>query len=164
MFAQPTVVERDAQPYVGIERAVTIATLYQVGEGIRDLFGWLTARGQTPAGPPFFKYDVIDMARELIVEAGVAVDAPMAGDDTVVAGVLPAGRYVSLTHLGHPDELEAATDHLLRWAAAEGLSFDQHPSEAGDVWACRLELYLTDPAEEPDMAKWTTELLFKLAD
>ena len=28
----------------------------------------------------------------------------------------------------------------------------------------RLEIYKTDPAEEPDMSKWETELAFKLAD
>jgi hypothetical protein len=32
------------------------------------------------------------------------------------------------------------------------------------VWACRLEMLRTDPAEEPDMHKWETVLLFKLAD
>jgi effector-binding domain-containing protein len=104
------------------------------------------------------------MERELIVEAGVPVAEPIAGDGTVEPGVLPAGRYVSLTHLGHPDELIAVTAHLLGWADDAGLVFDQHPSPAGDVWGSRLELYLTDPAEEPDMARWTTQLLFKLAD
>src|SRR5262252_4033797 len=126
MFAEPTVVERDAQPYVGIEHAVTMTTLSQVGDGIRDLFGWLGAHALSPAGPPFFKYNVIDMARELIVEAGAPVAEPVEGDGRVVAGVLPAGRYVTMTHLGHPDELEAATAHLLQWAAAAGLRFDQH--------------------------------------
>jgi hypothetical protein len=29
---------------------------------------------------------------------------------------------------------------------------------------CRLELYKTDPAVEPDMNKWETELAFRLAD
>ena len=28
----------------------------------------------------------------------------------------------------------------------------------------RIENYLTDPAKEPDSAKWETELAFKLAD
>jgi len=28
----------------------------------------------------------------------------------------------------------------------------------------RLEIYLTDPAQEPDMSKWVTQLAFRLAD
>jgi hypothetical protein len=35
---------------------------------------------------------------------------------------------------------------------------------AGDRWGARLEFYLTDPAEEPDMSKWQTQLAFRLAD
>lgn len=27
----------------------------------------------------------------------------------------------------------------------------------------RLEIYLTDPDEEPDMTKWPTQLMFRLA-
>jgi hypothetical protein len=38
------------------------------------------------------------------------------------------------------------------------------PGEAGDRWASRLEFYLTDPREEPDISKWVTQLAFRLAD
>jgi hypothetical protein len=33
----------------------------------------------------------------------------------------------------------------------------------GDRWSCRLEIYLTDPSQEPDMNKWETQLAFRLA-
>jgi effector-binding domain-containing protein len=88
----------------------------------------------------------------------------VAGDARVVTGVLPAGRYATLTHLGHPSELVAATKALLDWAAEHGLTFDVTPGDDGDRWACRLENYLTDPSQEPDMSKWVTKLAFKLAD
>ena len=38
------------------------------------------------------------------------------------------------------------------------------PGVDGDRWACRLETYLTDPRQEPDMSKWVTQLAFSLAD
>lgn len=34
----------------------------------------------------------------------------------------------------------------------------------GERWAARLATYLTDPATEPDMTRWQTQLAFKLAD
>jgi len=34
----------------------------------------------------------------------------------------------------------------------------------GERWAARLEIYETDPAEEPDVSKWTTLLAFRLSD
>jgi len=45
------------------------------------------------------------MMRELEVEAGVPVAVAVHGDAQVSSGVLPAGRYATLTHVGHPGEL-----------------------------------------------------------
>ncbi len=141
-----------------------MAELATVADRVGEVFAWLAARGVPPAGAPFFKYDEIDMARELLVEVGWPVAAPMEGGDGVVAGVLPAGRYATLMHTGHPDEMAQATATLLEWAAEQGLRWDMTPGERGDVWGSRLEFYLTDPAEEPDMSAWVTQLAFRLAD
>jgi hypothetical protein len=31
------------------------------------------------------------------------------------------------------------------------------------AWGARLEIYESDPAQEPDMDKWVTDLAFRLA-
>jgi effector-binding domain-containing protein len=164
MSAAPEIVTRAEQPYVAIRARVTMAELGGVADRLPEVFGWLGARGLAPAGPPFFKYNVIDMARELEVEAGVPVAAAVDGDDQVVSGVLPAGRYATLIHQGCPSELVEATKTLLDWAAGQGLSWDASPDGRGERWGARLENYLTDPSQEPDMSKWLTELAFRLAD
>jgi effector-binding domain-containing protein len=164
MSSAPEIVTRAEQPYAAIRVRVTMADLAAVVPPLnQEVFAWLGARGAASAGPPFWKYNVIDMARELEIEAGVPVAAAVAGDDRVVSGVLPAGRYATLTHVGHPSELMAATKALLDWAAEQGLTFDMTPGDDGDRWASRLENYLTDPSQEPDMSQWVTELAFKLA-
>lgn len=104
------------------------------------------------------------MERELEVEAGVPVAATVDGDGHVFSGVLPAGRYAVLTHVGHPGELVNVTAGLLDWAARQGLNWDKSSTRAGERWGCRLELLLTSPAEEPDVDKWVTQLAFRLAD
>ena len=38
------------------------------------------------------------------------------------------------------------------------------PTPAGERWGARLETYLTDPDDEPELSKWHTELAFRLAD
>jgi hypothetical protein len=58
----------------------------------------------------------------------------------------------------------AATGALLEWAKAHGLTWDVKETEEGEKWGCRVEFYLTDPAEQPDMDKWQTQLAFRLAD
>ncbi len=134
-----------------------------------ELFGWLGPHGLAPAGPPFFRYNVVDMERGLDMEAGVPVTATpdgngTDGDDVVTSGVLPGGRYAMVTYVGHPMGLMLATKELLDWGAAQGLKWDKSPGAEGEQWGGRLEIYLTDPSEEPDMSKWETQLAFRLAD
>jgi hypothetical protein len=58
----------------------------------------------------------------------------------------------------------AVTARLLDWAQDEGHTWDMTPTPTGEEWAARVEVLMTNPAEEPDMHKWETVLLFKLAD
>lgn len=169
MSAAPEVVTRAAQPYVAIRGQVTMAEIAAFAVRTGEVFAWLGARGLAPAGPPFLKYNVIDMMRRLEIDNGVPVEASVdgAGDGdgagNVIAGVLPGGRYATLTHVGHPSELAGATKALLDWGAAQDVTWDISPSADGDRWGGRLEIYLTDPREEPDMSKWVTQLAFRLA-
>jgi effector-binding domain-containing protein len=163
MDVSPQVTQRAAQPYAGISGWVTMATIGSVAHRIPEVFGWLGAHGVAPAGPPFFRYHVVDMERQLQVEVGVPVASAIEDDSEIRAGTLPAGRFAVMTHTGAPDTLAAATAHLLDWSQARGLEFDRSRTEAGERWGCRLEFYLTNPAEEPDLSKWETQLAFRLA-
>lgn len=164
MDVAPEITQRAAQPYAGISAWVTMAAVGSVADRIPEIFGWLGARGIAPAGPPFFRYHVIDMQRQLLVEAGVPVVSPVADDGDVRGGTLPAGKFAVMIHTGAPDTLVAATSALLDWAQARGLTWDVSQTDAGESWGCRLESYLTDPAQQPDTGKWQTELAFRLAD
>ena len=113
--------------------------------------------------PEFFRYNVIDMMRELEIDVGVPVAAVVDGDGRVISGMVPAGKYATLTHVGSPHELVGATKTLLDWADAQGLRWDMSPGDNGERWAGWLEIYLTDPSQEPDMSKWRTQLAFRLA-
>jgi effector-binding domain-containing protein len=160
----PQIVTRADQPYVAIRGHVTMAEIGAFAVRTPEVYAWLGAHGIAPAGPPFLKYNVIDMTRQLEIDNGVPVAAPVDVDGDMVAGAIPPGRYATLTHVGHPIELMGATKALLDWAAGQGLAFDVSPDAVGERWASRVEFYLTDPREEPDMSKWVTELAFRLAD
>ena len=163
-MAAGEIVTRAEQPYVAVRAKVTMDGLGEFAARHGEVAAWLGARGLVPAGAPFFRYNVIDMVRELEVEAGFPVAAATEGDGEIVAGVLPGGRYATLTHTGHPSELIDATRELLDWAARQGLKWDMTQTGQGERWGCRLEMYLTNPDEEPDMSKWVTQLAFRLAD
>ena len=164
MTLQPSVVERPEQPYVSITSQVA---MHQLGNDlpplVPEVLDWAAAAGLTTTGPVFWKYNVIDMAAGLEVEVGVPVDRPAAGDGRVTAGLLPGGRYVVAHHVGHPDTLEGATGELLAWAEDQRLSWDVRDVDGDERWTARLEEYLNGPDDQPDMTKWETNLVIKLA-
>jgi len=161
MPPSPTVETRIDQPYAAIPVKVSMDKLGSVVPPLNgQVFDWLADRGIHPAGPPFWRYVVVDMDADLELEIGVAIASAVEGDTRIRTGVLPGGRYATVLHEGHPDTLVSATRDLLDWAAQRGLEWDAD----GDTWGCRLEEYLSDPAEVPDMAEWQTRLAFRLRD
>ena len=53
---------------------------------------------------------------------------------------------------------------LIGWAKEKGIRWDAVETPNGDRFAGRLEIYETDPREEPDQSKWKTEVAIRLAD
>ncbi|MGZ5367457.1 MAG: hypothetical protein ACXWZ2_15145 [Mycobacterium sp.] len=81
------------------------------------------------------------MEGKVVVEAGVPVD-----DSAVVSIIdqsdlqlqsLPAGRYVTVTHYGHVDQLKDANAALMTWAAEQDITWDMSIADDGQHWACR---------------------------
>ncbi|MFK4088851.1 GyrI-like domain-containing protein [Kribbella sp. NPDC020789] len=154
----PEIVELAERPYVALRGTVQMDGISAFADRMRDVIDWLAAREIAPNGAPFFKYDVVDMENGLVMEVGFPVDDVQSGEGEIVTGVLPAGRYATTVYHGHPDGLVKATGALLDWGEAEGVEWDAD----GDRWASRLEIYLSDPREVPNMDDWDTELQFKL--
>lgn len=161
---EPTIVQCAEQPYVGRRESITMIEFARVADHLPTMFAGLAQRGVRVTGAPFFRYRVIDMAAEMVVEAGIPVAGPVPVDPPHFVDTLPAGRYATVTHVGHPDQLMSVTARLLDWAQRKGLSWDMTPTPTGERWNARVEILMTNPAEQPDMHKWETALLFKLAD
>jgi effector-binding domain-containing protein len=163
---QPQILDRPDQPYVAIRARVTMDTISAIADRFPELMAWLAEHQLAAAGAPFLKYNLIDMDGLLEVEAAAPVSTlpDTAGSDAIVGGTLPSGRYACLTHVGPFDGLVAATKQLLDWAHEQQLSFDTTDTPTGERWGGRLEIYYSDPRQEQDPAKWTTELAFRLAD
>ena len=149
MTTEPRISERPAQPYLGLRREVTDGVSAAVDGAFPELFRRLSAAGVQPAGPPFIRFLAVDDEGDPTeLELAVPVDADAATD------ALPAGRYATLVHVGpyrsetQPD-LAVARAALQDWAEREGLTVSGY-----------LEHYRIGPVEEPDYAKWETELAF----
>ncbi len=152
---------RAAQPYAAIAARVPMDGLAgAVDQAFPDLFGWLASRDIPIAAAPFIRYLVVDMAAGLQVELAAPVSTQIEGSDHIRPGVLPAGQYVTLRHTGPYDGLVASNAALQQWAQQEGIKFDTWDTPEGTAWRARVEHYLTNPAAEPDPAKWEVDVAY----
>ena len=169
MITEPKIVVRPEQPYVAIRATMPIGEIEVVAPRLfHEIETWVFENNLKPAGAPILKHNVIDMERELELEFGVPLAESVSGDDRVVSGVLPAGRYATILYrgpYGGPDDgLLHANAALIGWAVKHGIKWDSQQTPAGERFACRLEVYLIGPESEPDPAKWETEVTIKIAD
>ena len=159
MLTLPKIVERDAQAYVAIREKVTIPFGPVIDRVMPEVAGWLRGKGITRLGPALFKYDVVRMP-ELEIEFGFTPDQAVTGDGRVISGILPAGKYATLTYWGHYDNLMEVTGILIGWAKDRGIQWDAD----GDRFASRFELYPNGPMDTPDPEKWETQIFIKTKD
>jgi effector-binding domain-containing protein len=162
MLTMPVIVESGPKSYVAVRLPVVIPFGQEIDPAFEELFEAFAQAGVDPDGIEFIKFNVVDMPR-LEIEVGMTTDAAIHLSGRLVNGVLPAGRYVSMTYTGPYDGLYDATAMLVGWAKEEGLQWDAESTENGDVFASRLEVHDNNPSIEPDPAKLITTLLFKLA-
>jgi effector-binding domain-containing protein len=163
MITKPKLEDRTEQHYVGIRTQVPMSKFkIIIPQFLDELFAWLGKQGVAPAGAPFIRYHVINMAGNMDVELGVPVASAQSGDDRVRPGVIPAGRYAALVYSGVTGI--KGNKALLEWAAKNDIKWDRWEDANGDAFRSRIEYFLTDPAEEPDRKKWETEVAIRLAD
>lgn len=164
MIKGPKIEDRAEQPTLGIRAQVPMSELPKViPELTGQVFAWMDKNGLAPAGAPFIRYHVINMATKLDIEIGAPVARGASGDGRVEPGVLPAGRYAKLIYIGDYAGLMDANAKLLEWGAKQGLKWDQSEVTAGDAFGARFESYLKDPMNEPDPTKYETEVAIRLA-
>ena len=160
MTTEPKIDERTEQPYLGIRSVTPWQQLPTViPQFIGQVFGFLDQHGIQPRGAPFIRYHVINMESSLDIEIGVPIEEAAPGNGRIKPSTLPAGRYVSLVHIGPYDQLMQANATLLDWAKNNGLALDQRPTPKGDAFGARYESYLSRPDEKPER----TEVAIRLA-
>jgi effector-binding domain-containing protein len=166
MTTDPKIENRKEQPYVGVRTQVAVG---EFGSGIipqlhSEARQWLNKHGVKPSGPSIIIYHVINMPGMLDVEMAWPVEKPMTGEGRIHAGVLPAGRYGFVLYTGDYAGLMAANGVLVDWAKANNIAWDRWDDPNGDAFRARYETYILDPGDDPDPAKWQTEVAIKLAD
>jgi hypothetical protein len=160
MLTLPKLAERAATHFAAVAAEVHIPFEAAIGPLMDEAAGYLDRTGVAGFGPALFLYDVVQMPR-LDMRFGFVTPEPVAGDDRVRPGVLPAGRYVTVTYTGPYDDLESVTAVVIGWAKQKGVEWDSTAGPDGERFAARFEIYLNGPMDEPDPQKWETEIWIK---
>jgi effector-binding domain-containing protein len=162
MDHHPRIEQRTTVAYIAIPLSVPMNTLASAVErSFPELFGWLSARSIPPTGAPFIRYLTVDMDGEINIELAAPVSGQTPPDELLRPGVLPAGRYATLLHVGPYDELIEANAILDKWGHERGLRW---ATDDNSTWRGRIETYLTDPAQQPDSSQWQTEIAYLIED
>jgi len=155
----PRVEERPQTATLGIRESVPFRTMLSHRDRLlAELVAWLNERGIEPTGHFFLRLHVVDMAGMMDIEVGVEAEAA-ASDDRVRVGTLPAGRYALLDYRA----TSLAANGMLRdWVSEQGLHLDLEQTPAGEAFAARCEVYITDPRAERRKTQWVVQLAFLL--
>jgi hypothetical protein len=162
----PSIVARSNRSCIGIRVVTPFRGMFAVRDRLmEELYAWADERA-VGYGHTFFRLHVVNMAGSMDVEVGVITDEVITdevipGDGRIRTGVLPAGRYATLTYVNHG---RRANGMLRDWAQQEGLTLDCTASVEGERFGCRYEAYLTDPQSERMKTRWRIELAIRLAD
>lgn len=141
-------VELEACNTAVVRATVALAELPQFFSGaFPAVIAALAGQGVVPVGPPFTWY-AGPPTDDVSLEAGFVVPRPIEPAGTVVPSRLPGGRVVQTVHVGPYDTMHATYDRMRTWM----LDHDLIPTMS--MW----EVYLTDPAADPDQSTWRTEI------
>ncbi|MCL4281211.1 MAG: SRPBCC family protein [Flavobacteriales bacterium] len=146
-------VDRPAVTYCGIRNTVKWADLYSFFSGsFHTTEQALGQVGMKITGAPaglFYKWD------EAKKSTDVMAAMPVVADSTVqVAGctwvTIPAGKALKVTHHGNYDNTQEAHHAMDDMMKVKGLQLRD----------AVIEEYVTDPGQEPDTAKWLTNIYY----
>jgi hypothetical protein len=157
----PRIIAQPDRDYIGVRLVTPFRGMFAVRDRLmEELYAWSDERA-IAHGHTFFRLHVVDMDGPMDVEVGVITDKPVQGDGRIHSGILPAGRYATLTYINHG---RRANGMLRDWVQEQGLTLDCTATSEGERFGCRYEAYLTDPRSERLKTRWHTELAIRLTD
>ncbi len=142
----------EPMPYYGIKHDISWEELNSdfFGANYTELMTYLGDDGANMSMAPFAIFYEWDMEnKRTVVEPGIAVNSKKPGNDRIKKGMTHGGQALKAVHMGGYDT-EPEHNALTAYMEKNGLTL------TGGV----MEVYVTDPTEEPDTAKWITEIYY----
>nr|WP_321354225.1 SRPBCC family protein [uncultured Draconibacterium sp.] len=136
--------------YAGIRETVPfIEVSREMSEMYSEISKFLAQKEIEMAGMPFAMYHLMD-EENIDLECGIPIDADVEGNRTVKVATFPTTTCACLDFYGDYSNLQEGHIALQKWVEAHGFNLASAP----------MEIYLTDPQQEPDPAKWLTRICY----
>ena len=164
MNSEPKIEQRAAHPYAAIRMQVPIPFGKYLQPAWSRVESWLAVQHRAH-GPAIIRYLTTDMSSKLDIDVGFIIRRAIPGADGILTGVLPAGRYATLTYTGsyRGKGVYRANVALIGWAESNGVVWKTARVDGMEWWDSRVEWYFNDPASDPHPEKYKTELTFRVA-
>jgi effector-binding domain-containing protein len=156
-FAQTTALPKIEVKDIAAQKAVTIKvtvpskTITQkMGELYGKLFAYLGSNNLQAAGAPFAVYYSYDPKGNTEFEVGLPIGSAVNGNNEIKYKEYPAMKVLSALHIGSYESTAPVYEALIKYAKDNKLQ--TQPA----TW----EVYLTDPSQEADTAKYRTLIYY----
>ncbi|WP_319500061.1 SRPBCC family protein [uncultured Draconibacterium sp.] len=136
--------------YAGIRETVPfIEVSREMSEMYSEISRFLAQKEIEMAGMPFALYHLMD-EENIDLECGIPIDAAIEGNKIVKVATFPTTTCACLDFYGDYSNLQEGHIVLQKWVEAHGFNLASAP----------MEIYLSDPQQEPDPAKWITRICY----
>jgi effector-binding domain-containing protein len=148
-----TIVELTATPAVAVRDSVAMADMQPFMETFFPKLYMYALRNQaTISGHPYSIYYSWDPEGISYMEVGLPLDMALEGEDEIIPAETPAGKAVKGVYFGPYEGLNTVYTAMEQYMQVMKLE------DRGMAW----EVYITDPMQEPDTARWETHVFFPL--
>lgn len=143
--------------YLGIiHKEAAMSQMKEIfGEGYATIGEYVGMNGVTVAGPPvglYADYNPETKSMTTIPAFEVAPGTTVAEDSGFTVIELPAGQALYHQLVGDYDGLMKVHEEMSAHVQEKALNMGTYA----------IEVYLTDPAQEPDTSKWVTDVYYQL--
>ena len=114
-----------------------------------QVYQHILSNGGQIAGPMYGRYHHFTQT-DMDLEIGVFVKEPVAGTGDIQPVEIPGGQVTSQDYYGPYSGVPGAWNAAHQWFSE---------SKEWEISGPPMEVYWTDPGEEPDQSKWRTEIV-----
>ncbi len=156
---------REAFTYCALPLTITRSErTTRIPAAFREVDSQLAGNGIGDRGYEVIRYRRSKAWENLDLEVGWILYTDVQVEEPFVVDVLPAGLYVIGRLEGPYSRLEKKTRAMMEWGTEQGVEYDIERRPDGCHWACRYEVYVTEPTFGPDGPSGTVDVCLLLRD